>query len=420
VNQYEADCISEALLTAGLEKVPFGDTCDVAIVNTCTVTAESDRKSRQMIRRAVSSAKKVIVTGCYAETGRESVSSIEGVDFITGNGKKSEVISAALLLAEGKSAIAEFPAVHSSPYDLMVNTVPQRTRSYVKIEDGCDSRCAYCIIPKARGRVRSKEASVIRSEAEALYRAGCREVILTGIETAAYGRDFSREPYYGHSLANVIESVAEVGFTRIGLGSLDPTVMNENFVRRISGTKALMPHFHLSVQSGCTAVLNRMRRRYNKDMLLENVKRLRDAIPDVTLSADVIVGFPGESEEEFLETLEFAEKVRFLHLHIFPYSVRKGTEAATMAGQLPQSVKSSRLRRLSEKQAEIKKELLTEYVKAHESDPVTLLAEEMKDRRLVGHSEHFVEVVFDGCEALVGKEVKVKLTHTDGELCYGK
>ena len=420
VNQYESDCITEHLIDAGMTKTDFGNECDVAIVNTCTVTAESDRKSRQMIRRAVSCAKKVIVTGCYAETGRSTVEKIDGVSFITGNGRKSEVLNAALLLAEGKDVAPIFPDVATSPFDVMVNTVPQRTRSYIKIEDGCDSRCAYCIIPKARGHVRSKPSDVIRTEAEALFAAGCREVILTGIETAAYGRDFEREPYYGHSLAQVIRDTAAIGYERIGLGSLDPSVMNESFVNDIADIHALMPHFHLSVQSGCTSVLARMRRRYNTAMLEVNIARLKSAIPDVTLSADIIVGFPGETEEEFLETVSFIKSVRFLHLHIFPYSVRQGTEAAIMKDQLPQSVKSERLHKLSAIQAEIKKKLLTEYVSAHVSEPVTVLVEEMKGGKLFGHSEHFAEVSFSGDECLIGKAVKVRLVSTDGELCCGE
>lgn len=419
VNQYESDCLAEALTSEGLKKVDFGEKCDVAIVNTCTVTAESDRKSRQMIRRAVSSANNIIVTGCYAETGRTAVEAMNNVTYVTGNGKKSAVCKAALSLIKGEKVIPEFPDVSTCPYDVMISTVPQRTRSYIKIEDGCDSRCAYCIIPKARGSVRSKEKELIIKEAKALYDAGCREVILTGIETAAYGKDFGKQPYYGHALAEVIRAVADIGYERIGLGSLDPSVMNEAFVNTIAQIPSLMPHFHLSVQSGCSSVLARMRRRYNRAMLEENIARLRRWVPDVTLSADIIVGFPGETEEEFSETLAFVERIKFLHLHIFPYSVREGTEAAQMKGQLPGNVKSERLHRLSASQAIIKKELLDSYVEAHRDLPVCVLVEEVKNGKLFGHSEHYAEVMFEGLECLVGSSVPVKLISTDGELCFG-
>lgn len=420
VNQYESDCISEALTEAGLTKTEFGESCDVAIVNTCTVTAESDRKSRQMIRRAISSAENVIVTGCFAETGRKTAEAMDGVTYITGNGKKSEVISAAIRLAAGEPASAEFPDVSKAPYDVMVSRIPQRTRSYIKIEDGCDSHCSYCIIPKARGCVRSKPYELIVKEAKDLFDAGCREVILTGIETAAYGRDFGRQPYYGSALADVIKAVADIGYSRIGLGSLDPTVMNDSFVNAIADIPALMPHFHLSVQSGSSSVLARMRRRYNTAMLEDNIARLRKAIPALTLSADIIVGFPGETEEEFEETLSFAQRIGFLHLHIFPYSVREGTEAAAMSGQLPGNVKSQRLHRLSEAQAKLKKVLLDSYVSAHRDAPVAVLVEESKNGRLYGHSEHFAEVVLDGDESLIGQIVPVKLYSSDGNICYAK
>ena len=420
VNQYESDCITEALTAAGLQKVDFGKECDVAVVNTCTVTAESDRKSRQMIRRTVPCAKAVIVTGCYAETGRKAAQTIDGVTYITGNGKKSEICRIAVKLANGEAAEPDFPDVASCPYDAMICTTPQRTRSYIKIEDGCDSHCAYCIIPKARGGVRSKPAELIEYEARSLYRAGCREIILTGIETAAYGKDFGHQPYYGYALAKVIRTAADIGYARIGLGSLDPSVMSDSFVGAIAEIPSLMPHFHLSVQSGCSSVLARMRRRYSREMLEENIARLKAAIPEVTLSADVIVGFPGETEEEFCETLDFIKSVRFLHLHIFPYSVREGTEAAKMKDQLPASIKSRRLHRLSAAQAEIKRKLLREYIESHSEKPVYVLAEEMKLGKLYGHSEHFAEVVFDGDEGLTGDIIKVKLTSTDGELCFGE
>ena len=421
VNQYEADCISEVLLERGFEQVPFGTGADIAIVNTCTVTSESDRKSRQMIRRAVSASNggHVIVTGCFAETGRSTVDSISGVSYITGNGKKSEIPNVIDKLMAGQTVPSDNTDISEAAFDVMSLKTPQRTRSYIKIEDGCDSKCAYCIIPKARGSVRSKPYDVIIEEGRALYEAGCREVILTGIETAAYGKDFAKEPFYGYSLAKVINGIADIGYERIGLGSLDPTVMNDGFVSAISNIPSLMPHFHLSVQSGCTTVLNRMRRRYNAKMLEECIGRLKAAIPDVTLSADIITGFPGETDEEFAETLEFIRKTEFLHLHIFPYSIREGTAAATMKDQIPGDVKSARLHTLYEEQEKIKKALCEAYVASHKASPVSVLVEKVTEGIAYGHSEHFAEIEFSGSECLVGKTVKVVLTDTDGEICKG-
>lgn len=421
VNQYEADYISEILIERGFVQVPFGTAADVSVVNTCTVTSESDRKSRQMIRRAVSASNggHVIVTGCFAETGRDAALNIEGVSYITGNGKKSEIPNVIDRLLSGESVAHDNTDIKETPFDLMKLKTPQRTRSYIKIEDGCDSHCAYCIIPKARGHVRSKPYDVIMEEGRALYEAGCREVILTGIETAAYGRDFAKEPFYGYSLSKVIEGISEIGYERIGLGSLDPTVMNEGFVSAISKIPALMPHFHLSVQSGCTTVLNRMRRRYNIKMLEECINRLKSAIPNVTLSADIITGFPGETDAEFAETLDFIQKTEFLHLHIFPYSIREGTPAAAMSDQVPGDVKSSRLHVLSEEQAKIKKALCESYVTSHKAHPVSVLVEKAENGIAYGHSEHFAEIEFPGDECLVGKAVKVILSETDGTVCKG-
>lgn len=418
VNQYESDCICEALRAAGMCRVEFGEECDISIVNTCTVTAESDRKSRQMIRRAVAAARRVIVTGCYAETAREEMLESYGVAYVTGNSKKSDIAAVALSLADGIDVPSPVLDIMHAPFDELELSVPQRTRSYIKIEDGCDSRCSYCIIPHARGPVRSKPIELVEHEAAALFAAGCREVILTGIETAAYGRDMGRAPYYGYALTEAIRRTAKVGYTRIGLGSLDPNVMNEGFVEAISHIPALLPHFHLSIQSGSSSVLARMRRRYNADGLRAGIERLRRAIPSVTLSADVIVGFPGESEAEFEETLRFAEEAKFLHLHIFPYSIRHGTEAAAMSGQLAAAEKSARAARLAESQAKAKAALMSAYVDAHRTAPVEVLVEERKGERLFGHSEHFAEVFLDGDDSLIERTVRVVLDGTDGDVCF--
>ncbi len=422
VNQYESDYISERLTEKGYDFVPFGTPADLTIVNTCTVTAESDRKSRQMIRRAVSASGGgvVVVTGCYAETGLEDVRKIDGVTYVTGNAAKSKIPEIAETLAVGGAPVVDVVDIDSAPFDKMILKTPQRTRSYIKIEDGCDNKCSYCIISSARGNVRSKPLGDIVAEATCLKRAGCREVILTGIETSAYGRDLGRDSYYGESLAEAIEAVADLGFERIGLGSLEPTVMNERFVERISKVKALMPHFHLSVQSGSTTVLNRMCRRYNADRLSRAIERLKAAIPEVTLSADVIVGFPGETEAEFEETLAFAKKHEFMHLHIFPYSIRRGTKAAVMSGQLQKDVKNERLRILSGAQDEIKASLLDRYVACHRETTVSVLVEKVEEGIAFGHSEHFLEVLFPTEDEAVGKIAKVTLVERRGETLFGE
>ena len=258
------------------------------------------------------------------------------------------------------------------------------------------------------------------SEVQTLRKAGCREVILTGIETASYGLDFKRCSEDKIPLAGLLEKIDKSGIERIGLGSLDPNIMSEKFVDGISKLEHILPHFHLSVQSGSSSVLNRMRRKYNAETALGGIARLKSAVPDVTLSADIIVGFPGETEKEFYETVKFAEEVKFLHLHIFPFSPRPGTEAAYMENQISGEVKRSRLKLLSETQKKIKQALLSEYVASHSINPVYVLVEKNENGTSSGHSEHYVEVSFDSEENNTGKIEKVILTDHSSGICRGK
>ncbi|MBR5252742.1 MAG: tRNA (N(6)-L-threonylcarbamoyladenosine(37)-C(2))-methylthiotransferase MtaB [Clostridia bacterium] len=427
VNQYESDAFSAEMRALGLDIVPFGEKCDIAIVNTCTVTAESDRKSRQMIRRASQNAKQVIVTGCYSQIEADEASGISGVVYVCGNSGKHTLAETVKKIIDGKySGSINSVTPPTDPGSVkMTLTTPMRTRSYIKIEDGCENKCAYCIISKARGPVRSKAHDKVLFEAAELSGGenGTREIILTGIETASYGMDFEERRPYGHSLADLIGDVEQIDTVeRIGLGSLDPTVMSEYFVSAVGNSKKLLPHFHLSIQSGCTRTLNKMRRKYNADMALAAAERMRAARPDVTFSADVIVGFPGETDEDFRETLEFCKKVRFLHLHIFPYSKRKGTEAAEMGNQVPEQIKRERFIQLETEGKRISDEIVSEYIKDHSENtgnPVHVLVEKNTGKDSSGHSEHFVEVKIKNCTAPVGSVVKAYLSGKDGKFCTG-
>ena len=424
VNQYESDSVVSELKKHGCSLVRFGEPCDAAIINTCTVTAESDRKSRQMIRRAASFSGNVIVTGCYSQIESEEVSSIDGVTYVCGNSGKYALASVVIQILRGEYAgekNAVTPPTGEDSVKMLLDT-PMRTRSYIKIEDGCPNRCAYCLICKARGPVRSKAPETVLEEATILSR-DTHEIILTGIETASYGMDFSDRRPYGHALSDLIRDVDAIDtVSRIGLGSLDPTVMSEYFVGRVSESKKLLPHFHLSIQSGSTRILASMRRKYTADKALAAIERMRAARPDVTYSCDVIVGFPGETEEDFAATADFCRKVRFLHLHIFPYSKRAGTEAAEMPDQVPENVKHERAAELERIGQEIKNELLADYVRDHGADtlsPVYVLAEKSRGGITSGHSEHFVEVKIRGCTAKIGEIVPVYLESADGEFAYG-
>lgn len=419
VNQYESDAIAEMLASSGFEIVDFGEECDVSIVNTCTVTAESDRKSRQFSRRAksVSPNTKVILTGCFAQVSPEEAKAT-GADCVIGNGNKEQVCSAALALAQGIACPDCVGDIALSPYDELRVSRPKRARTFIKIEDGCENKCAYCIIPRARGHVRSKKPEAVLEEVKAITSSGCPEIILTGIETASYGRDLN-----SFGLSELISRVNDVpGVKRIALGSLDPSAMNEAFAEKVSKVKAMLPHFHLSVQSGCTKTLNRMRRKYTAEKILENMSNMRRIMPNVTFSADVIVGFPGESEEDFEATVEFCKKAEFLHLHIFPYSVRRGTEAADMNCQIPEGEKKRRAARLAEVQQSVQDKILDRYVEIHSSEenPVFVLCEKWENGVSNGHTEHFVECDIPTDRDMTGKILKVCSVERHGKVICGK
>ena len=420
VNQYESQAIAEALESKGFDICPPSDVCDVYIINTCTVTAESDRKARQFIRRAITKnpAAYVIVTGCMAQTAMESVAAIEGVDAVIGNTDKLSAADVAYRLTEnGKkndSAFLSVEDIDSAPFEKMNITCFERTRAYVKIEDGCESKCTYCIIPYARGKIRSKAPEDVISEVTLLTSGGCREVVLTGIETASYGKDIE-----GTDLASLLTSINDIeGIGRVRLGSLDPSLIKKEFVERIAPLSCLAPHFHLSLQSGSNRVLAAMKRKYNAEMAMRAIELLREYIPSVKFTTDIIVGFPDETEKDFEDTVEFVKKAGFLTTHIFPYSKRKGTPAATMSGQISKEEKSRRLHLLSEIEADSRRSILENEVR---TSPIKqVLFETWRDGVCVGHSDDFIEVHVPSPTPLHAKLLNVRLTHSDTDICYGE
>lgn len=421
VNQYESDVIAGELEAEGFDIVPFGAEADVTVVNTCTVTAESDRKSRQHIRRAIAANPDapLIVTGCFAQVSPEAAAAIPGVSAVVGNGEKKEIPALARQLLTRRSEVAAqlVGDVMNARYDDMTLRAPRRCRSYIKIEDGCENHCAYCIIPAARGKIRSKLPSDAVAEARRIAASGCREIILTGIETAAYGRD-SRGAF---SLASLMAELDRIpGIERIGMGSLDPSLMKDDFLCTLAELPSVLPHFHLSLQSGSSSVLRRMRRPYNAEQAMERIHAIRRLFPEAMLTADVIVGFPGETEEEQRQTEAFCREARFLHLHIFPYSPRRDTEAAAMPGQLSEAEKKRRAAALAAVQKESKAALLDEYVQAHRTVPVHVLVEEPEGNEWLGHTEHYAEVRFSAASPTVGSVLDVLLSETDGSICLGR
>ncbi len=415
VNQYESEAIAEGLASRGFSVVPFSEVCDAYIINTCTVTAESDRKARQLIRRAIKTnpTAYIIVTGCMAEVFSDKLSKIEGIDYICGNGRKLQALDALEdLFTQGhKNATPKIEIAPLDEFEEMQIAKFDRTRAYIKIEDGCENRCTYCIIPEARGKVRSKSPVDVLSEVRALTDGGCREVVLTGIETASYGRDFD-----SYRLADLLEEVDAIpGIGRVRLGSLDPSLMKSEFVNRIAKLRSLTPHFHLSMQSGSDKILALMKRKYNRKMALDGMERLRAAMPGVQFTTDIIVGFPGETEEDFALTVDFAKKAKFLMIHVFPYSERRGTVAATLPGRIPEEIRHQRVRELSAVQSEFQKEILDSYT----NTAVSVLFETYTNGIAIGHTDTFVEVSCPAPHSLQSQIRTVYITGNDGKKCLG-
>ena len=419
VNQYESDAIIQELQKEGIEIANTDTECHICIINTCSVTGESDRKSKQIIRRL---SKKnpnafIVVTGCFAELNPKSAAKIQGVDLVCGNNAKSQIVTLIKNLAYKKRSECQIhmPSIYDGRFDVMSAGAPlKRTRAFIKIQDGCDSKCAYCIIPFARGCVRSNTKENILCEANKIVSEGCREIVFTGIETASYGKDLKN----GYSLPDLLADVQAIdGLERIRLGSLDPFQLTHEFIDKISVLSKVMPHFHISMQSGCSKTLKEMKRKYNIDMAAERLAYLRKKIPGVMLSADVITGFPNETEEDFSKTLEFFKEQRFLHLHIFPYSKREGTVAATMDNQVPENVKKERLHRLEKQQEEIKAELLK--VICEKSEKLEVLFETYDGEYILGHTPDFIEVKAKSDVPYSNKILFIAPTHSDADYIYG-
>ena len=422
VSQYETEAVAELFCKNGFVRSPFENSNDVYVINTCTVTAESDRKCRQLIRRATKKNPDaiVMVMGCYSQRAPEEVAKIKGVSVVIGTENKLSLVELAkskLLERESGKALSQYirvTDVKSASFERMRIKSAPRTRAYVKIEDGCESKCTYCAISHARGRVRSKPVLDVIEEIEALSESGVREIVLTGIETASYGRDLEEKT----SLADLLVLLDKRGSCeRIRLGSLAPELIDDAFIEKAAGLKILAPHFHLSLQSGSDSVLRRMKRRYNSERAMSVIRKLRERIPDVTFTTDLMVGFPGESEEEFLDTVRFVREARFLDAHVFAYSKREGTEAAHFDGQIPEEIKKERSARLIKIKCEVRDELLSEIIK--KGALLSAVVESVgSDGLYVAHSDSYVEIKFFAeCDSLIGEIVNLKpVSHKDGIL----
>ena len=411
VNAYETEVIQKSFEDQGFETVPFDEKADVYVVNTCTVTNIADRKSRQMLHKAKKGNNDavVIAVGCYVQAPQCTLVTDDSVDILVGNNEKSKVYEKyaeyVRFREEGREYIKKHPDDQGAEYEnLFVTSAGERTRANIKIQDGCNQFCTYCIIPYVRGRIRSRRLEDILSEAKALANAGYKEIVLTGIHVSSYGKDFDCEV----SLIDVLEALNDVeGIERIRLSSLEPRVVTDEFAKRVSALSKVCPHFHLSLQSGSAGVLKRMNRHYTPSEYLEAVERLKKVYDRPAITTDIIVGFPGETEEEFLETCEFAKACGFSKIHIFPYSIRTGTKAAEMEGQLPESLKKERAGRL----ARVERELAESYRSTFIGQEDLVLFEEQielfNETYMVGHTTRYVKVAAKCKEDLSGKICKI-------------
>lgn len=420
VSQYETEAVSEAFSDAGFSVKSFGEVCDVYVINTCTVTEESDRKSRQFIHRAERKNPNahVIVMGCYSERSADEVLALPSVSAVIGTHGKLECVDIARRLISGELSGRGHnlkKELDGAPFEKMSVRSSPRTRAYVKIEDGCNSKCSYCAIKEARGKIRSKLPEDVIREVEALASSGAREVVLTGIETAAYGADFDEK----YTLADLLETLdRRRSCERIRLGSLAPELIGEEFARRISGLKILVPHFHISVQSGSDSVLAAMRRRYTARTALENIERIRALVPGATFTADIMVGFPSESEEDFLESCAFVTKARLLSAHVFSFSAREGTVAAEME-DISKSVKKRRNARLTEVVRATRDSVLDGIV--GDGETLSCIFEtEVRPGLYSAHSDTFLEVVAESEADVKGELLDVAPIRHENGVIYGK
>ncbi len=419
VSQYETEAIGEAFESRGFSVMPFDSVCDAYVINTCTVTAESDRKSRQIIRRAVQKNPDAVVAvvGCYSQRTPDELLKIEGVDIVLGTDKKLDVVGRVEFLLDnpGEKPYCKVENLDLADFEPMTITKAPRTRAYVKIEDGCESKCTYCAISSARGRVRSKLPEDVIREVEGLYKSGTKEIVLTGIETGSYGKDFDFEYGLGDL---ILELDKRHSCERIRLGSLAPELIGKSFVDKVKGASILAPHFHLSIQSGSDNVLKGMKRRYSRAMALANIKYIRENIPDVCFTTDLMVGFPGESEDDFLDTVRFVKEARFIDAHIFAYSKRHGTPAASYDGQIEESVKKRRSARLIAVKNEIRDELLGEIVASEKN--LSCVLETYDSGYYTAHSDNFVEIKVEGPDGLQGEIADIVPISHKGGVIVGK
>ena len=404
VNQYESNAMAQKFIENNYEICNIEDNPDIIIVNTCTVTNIADRKSRQLLRKAKETNPNAVVVacGCYVQVAKDKVDNIDEIDISIGNSEKKDIVQIVENYINQNEMINEIIDVNKEKdfSEMGLVTFTEKTRATIKIQDGCNNFCTYCLIPYARGRVRSRNKENIIKEVEEIAKKGIQEIVITGIHIASYGLDFTDN----YRMIDLLEDLNKIdGIKRIRLGSLEPSLITDEFTKRLSKLDKICNHFHLSLQSGCDETLKRMNRKYTTGEFRQVVDRLRKAFKDVNLTTDIIVGFPGETEEEFEKTYKFLKEIEFYKMHIFKYSPREGTPASKMSNQVDGNIKEER----SQKLIELSEKNQEEYNKIYFSKPQEVLFEEQKDGVWTGYTNNYVKVSYQSDENLENKILKI-------------
>ncbi|MGG1628824.1 tRNA (N(6)-L-threonylcarbamoyladenosine(37)-C(2))-methylthiotransferase MtaB [Rossellomorea sp. NRS-1567] len=418
VNHYETEAIWQLFKEEGYERVEYDSIADVYVINTCTVTNTGDKKSRQVIRRAIRKNPDgvICVTGCYAQTSPAEIMAIPGVDVVVGTQDRRKMLT---YIEEYKTERQPINGVtnimKNRVYEeLDVPAFTDRTRASLKIQEGCNNFCTFCIIPWARGLMRSRDPEEVIHQAQQLVDAGYKEIVLTGIHTGGYGEDMK-----DYNLAMLLKDLEQKvkGLKRIRISSIEASQLTDEVIEVIDQSNIVVRHLHVPLQSGSNTVLKRMRRKYTMEFFAERLEKLKKALPGLAVTSDVIVGFPGETEEEFMETFNFINEHKFSELHVFPYSKRTGTPAARMDDQIDEDIKNERVHRL----IELSNQLAKEYASRFENEVLEVIPEEIyKDDHYVGYTDNYLKVVFPATEDMVGKLVKVKITKAGYPLNEGQ
>ena len=412
VNHYETEAIWQLFQAEGYERTDFESAADVYVINTCTVTNTGDKKSRQVIRRAIRKNPDAViaVTGCYAQTSPAEIMAIPGVDIVVGTQDRTKMLGYIEQFKSERQPINGVGNIMKTRVyeELDVPAFTDRTRASLKIQEGCNNFCTFCIIPWARGLMRSRDPKEVIRQAQQLVDAGYKEIVLTGIHTGGYGEDMK-----DYNLAMLLTDLEEQvhGLKRIRISSIEASQISDEVIEVLTKSKKVVPHLHIPIQSGSDTVLKRMRRKYRMDFFADRLRKLHKALPGLAVTSDVIVGFPGETEEEFMETYNFILEHKFSELHVFPYSKRTGTPAARMEDQVDEEVKNERVHRL----INLSDQLAKEYASNYEGEIVEVIPEERFKEQpesglYEGYTDNYLKVVFPASEDMVGKIVKVKIT----------